>query len=567
MSEQEQLAALIREMGRAAQALIDRLREAADAPAPKGAGEAEWLGATGVLQQEFAARHAELWRAMQQRCPGEEAAQVVFPRPGDRRFTASEWSQSPFYDYLRQAYLLNADHVMRLVEALPFADERSRGRALYMARQLVDALAPSNFAATNPECIRRALDSGGQSIVQGTANLLGDLEKGRISMSDESAFEVGRNLAITPGAVVHENALMQLIQYAPQTEQVATRPLLIVPPCINRYYILDLSPENSFVRFVVEQGFTVFLVSWKNAGPAEARLGWEDYAELGVLEALDVLRSITRVKYPNVLGFCIGGTLLASALAVAGPRGKVASMTLLTSLLDFAEAGELSCLVDESLLAAREQALGPEELVRGEEFAGVFASLRANDLVWPYVVGNYLQGRPPPAFDLLYWNADGSNLPGPFVRWYLRNTYMGNLLREPRRVSMLGRPLDLRELRMPAYLFAAQEDHIVPWRGAYAARSVLGGETTFVLGASGHIAGTINPPARQRRSYRTAAFAGADAAAWLEASAEHRGSWWLHWIAWLRRYSGRKVVARTRLGNTRFRPIEPAPGRYVTERA
>ncbi|MDX5446669.1 MAG: alpha/beta hydrolase, partial [Zoogloeaceae bacterium] len=440
-----------------------------------------------ALQQEFAARHLALWQAMLARRPGEVAEPMVPAAPGDRRFSAPQWAESPFHDYLRQAYLLNADYAMRAAEALPVTDPRSRGRMLYMTRQVVDALAPSNFAATNPEFIQAALDTQGESITRGIANLLADLEKGRISMSDESAFEVGRNLAVTPGTVIHENAVMQLIQYAPASARVAERPLLIVPPCINKYYILDLSPENSFVRFIVEQGFTVFMISWKNAGQTEAALTWDDYVESGVFEALDVVREVCRVGDPNVLGFCIGGTLLASALAVGAlkGRGEVASVTLMTTLLDFAEAGELGCLVDEATIAAREKANVEGALMRGGELAGVFASLRANDLIWQYVVGNYLKGGTPPAFDLLYWNADSTNLPGGFATWYLRNMYLDNALRVPDRLRILDTPVDLGLIDAPAYLLATAEDHIVPWQGAYASRGLLGGESCFVLGASG----------------------------------------------------------------------------------
>lgn len=558
MNDQERLAVLISGMSRASSEMIDALRLAApDARAPEGAA--------GALQQEFAARHAALWQSMMQRRPGDGHDPVVPLPPGDRRFIAPEWAASPLHDYLRQAYLLNAEYALRATEALPFADEHSRARALYLTRQVVDALAPSNFAATNPEFIHTALETEGASITRGIANLLADLQKGRISMTDERAFEVGRNLAVTPGSVVLENAVMQLIQYAPATEQVALRPLLIVPPCINKYYILDLSPENSFVRFVVEQGFTVFLISWKNAGAAEAALTWDDYAGSGVLEALDAVRAITRVKRPNVLGFCIGGTLLASALAAGSERAAVESVTLLTTLLDFEQAGELGCLIDGASLAAREREIGAGGLMRGGEFAGVFASLRANDLVWPYVVGNYLKGTTPAAFDLLYWNSDGTNVPGPFATWYLRNMYLENALRVPERLQILGQPVDLRRLKAPTYLFAAAEDHIVPWRGAYASRNLLGGKTMFVLGASGHIAGTINPASRNRRSYRCALSDG-DADTWLAQSEEHQGSWWLHWSEWLRRYGGRQVAARAVPGNARFRPTEAAPGRYVKER-
>jgi polyhydroxyalkanoate synthase len=323
------------------------------------------------------------------------------------------------------------------------------------------------------------------------------------------------------------------------------------------------------VRFVVEQGFTVFLVSWKNLGAAEAHFGWDDYLDKGVLTALDVVRAVTRVKKPNVLGFCVGGTILTSALAVARARGEepVTSLTLMTTLLDFADAGELGCLVDEASVAAREAAIGKGGLFPGQELANVFSFLRANDLVWQYVVGNYLKGKRPPAFDLLYWNSDATNLPGPFLASYLRNMYLENNLRVPGKLTMLGEKIDLGKVDMPAYLMSAREDHIVPWESAYLARNLLGGETTFVLGASGHIAGAINPASKNRRSYWTADFKPAAPNEWLEQATEQKGSWWLHWIEWLRKHGGKQLAARGRLGNTKYKPIEPAPGRYVKQRA
>ena len=522
------------------------------------------------LQKAFAEKHAELWSSMLSRTPGAAGPAVVQPEPGDKRFAAPEWSESPVFDYMRQAYLLNAGFLRQMAEAMPIADGRAKSRIQFLTRQYIDALSPSNFAATNPEFIKTAVETKGESIARGIQNLLGDLEKGRISMTDDAAFEIGRNLALTPGSVVFENELIQLIQYSPLTEKVAQAPLLIVPPCINKFYIMDLQPENSLVRFVVEQGFTVFLVSWKNPRPdTGGHYAWDDYLDKGPLAALEVVRAITRVKKPNVLGFCVGGTILTSALAVARARGEepVASLTLMTTLLDFSDAGELGCLVDEASVTAREAAIGKGGVLKGQELANVFSFLRANDLVWQYVVGNYLKGNRPAAFDLLYWNSDSTNLPGPFLTWYLRNMYLENNLRVPGKLRMLGQKVDLGKVDMPAYLMAAREDHIVPWKGAYLARNLLGGDTTFVLGASGHIAGAINPASKNRRSYWAADACPADPEEWLEGGVEHKGSWWLHWIEWLRGHGGKEVAARGRLGSTKYEPIEPAPGRYVKERA
>lgn len=519
------------------------------------------------LQQELAESHARLWAAMAQARPGEATEPMVSPPPGDRRFSAPEWSSSPVFDYIRQAYLLNADYLNKVADAMPVADGRAKARMQYLTRQYVDAMAPSNFAATNPEFIQAALDSKGESITQGIKNLIADMEKGRISMTDDSAFEIGRNLATTPGSVIYENELIQLIQYAPMTEKVYKTPLLIVPPCINKFYIMDLQPANSLVRFIVEQGFTVFLVSWKNAKESEAHFGWDDYLEKGPLTALQVVRDVTKVAKPNVLGFCVGGTILSSALAVARGKGEdpAESLTLMTTLLDFADAGEIGCLVDEASVAAREASIGRGGVFSGRELAQVFSSLRANDLIWQYVVGNYLKGKTPDAFDLLYWNSDSTNLSGPFIAWYLRNMYLENNLRVPGKLEMLGVKVDMGKVDLPSYLLATREDHIVPWTSAYLVRQILGGESTFVLGASGHIAGAINPASKNRRSYWTSESKVSVPEEWLATAAEQKGSWWLHWIEWLKPRSGSMVAARNKPGNAKYKVIEAAPGRYVKE--
>jgi polyhydroxyalkanoate synthase len=398
-------------------------------------------------------------------------------------------------------------------------------------------------------------------------------------MTDEMAFEVGRDVGTSPGSVVYQNELMQLIQYAPTTAKVHQRPLVIVPPCINKYYILDLRPANSFVAHAVAEGHTVFLVSWRNAGADQGELTWDDYLEQGVLRAIEVARSITGADKVNTLGFCVGGTLLASALAVQGSRGEqpAASMTLLTAMLDFTDTGEIGLLVTEQAVAQREAAIGGGGLFKGSELGQVFASLRANDLIWPYVVKGYLQGKAPPAFDLLFWNSDETNLPGPMFCWYVRNTYLENKLREPGGTEQLGRPVDLGTLDVPAFVYASKEDHIVPWQTAYASTQLLSGDTTFVLGASGHIAGVINPPAANKRNYWTAAVSseategpahlGADPDQWFEAADQVPGSWWPAWAAWLEPNSGPQVTARKKQGSAEFGVIEPAPGSYVKERA
>ena len=536
---------------------------------PTAANAAVPPEALSKLQQEFAARHAQLWQAQINRKRDQPAPQVAMPEAGDRRFAAPEWAESPVYDYLRQSYLINADFLGKVVDAMQVGDEKEKTRLRFVTRQYVDALAPSNFAATNPEFIKTALATQGESITAGIKNLIADIEKGSISMTDDTAFEVGRNLAVTPGAVVFENELIQLIQYSPTTEKVGEKPLVMVPPCINKFYILDLQPENSFVRYAVEQGNTVFMVSWRNPKADLGHLTWDDYLEKGALTALKVAGSICKVKQVNALGFCVGGTILSSALSIAKARGEdpVASLTLLTTLLDFSEPGELGCFIDESSVQQRETTIGKGGLLKGSELASVFSILRANDLIWQYVVGNYLKGGKPSAFDLLYWNSDSTNLPGPFAAWYLRNLYLENSLRVPGKLSMCGAKADLGRVDMPAFLYASREDHIVPWQTSYQSRSLLGGKSTFVMGASGHIAGVINPAAKNRRSYWVSDSSSKDPQAWLDSATENKGSWWPLWTTWLAGFAGKQRAARAQLGNSEYPTSEPAPGRYVKEKA
>jgi polyhydroxyalkanoate synthase len=520
------------------------------------------------LQKQFMDQQMSLWQAVLNKKPGQDPAFKVAPEPGDRRFSAPEWKESPIYDYLHQAYLLNTQYLKQVVEVIPAEDAKSKERMRFLARQMADAMAPSNFAATNPEFIKLALETKGQSITDGINNLIKDFEKGRISMTDESVFEVGRNIATTEGAVVYENELMQLIQYAPLTPKVGTRPLVVVPPCINKFYIMDLQPDNSLIRFMVEQGNTVFLVSWRNPKDDLGHASWDDYLENGPIAALRVAREITKVKQVNALGFCVGGTILTSALAVLKARGEnpVASLTLLTTLLDFSDTGEIGLFIDEKGVAAREGTIGKGGLLPARDLANTFSFLRANDLVWNYVTGNYLKGQKPQAFDLLYWNSDSTNLPGPFACWYMRNMYLENNLRVPGKLDMCGTRVDLGQLDMPVYLLATREDHIVPWHSAYQSTRLLGGKARFVLGASGHIAGVINPVSKNKRSYWVNEDVKNDAEGWLTVAEERKGSWWADWADWLKPLSGEQRAPR-KPGNAKYKPIEPAPGRYVKERA
>jgi polyhydroxyalkanoate synthase len=468
---------------------------------------------------------------------------------------------------VQEAYLLYGEYLRKLAALahLPPAEKR---RLEFAVRQYVDAIAPSNFPATNPDVIARAIETHGESFAQGFRNFVADAAKGRITMSDESAFAIGRNIAVTPGSVVYRNRLIELIQYDATTTRVAKRPLVIVPPCINKYYILDLTPANSFVRHAVAQGHTVFIVSWRNIPPELGRLTWDDYLQEGVLAAIGIAKAIAGNDEVNALGFCVGGTFLACALAVLTARGdrSVASMTLLTTMLDFTDPGEIEVYVTPQMLAARQAELCAGGRVHGSELAGAFASLRPNELVWNYVVESYLKGRTPPAFDLLYWNGDSANLPGPMYVYYIREMYLENRLRVPGALTMLGEKIDLRSIALPAYVYASREDHIVPWRTAYRTLALLRGESTFVLGASGHIAGVVNPPEAGKRNYWTHAGSEASPDAWLDAARSHPGSWWPHWDAWLAAHNGGERAAPPVTGSARYPPLGPAPGDYVRER-
>jgi polyhydroxyalkanoate synthase subunit PhaC len=519
------------------------------------------------MQQQLVQQMTAFWTgALGARSPAEDASRSA--SSADKRFAGEAWSRDPRYDLMRRTYLSYASIWQQAVESAP-VDEKSKAKMRFDMRQILDATSPSNFFLTNPEAMQLAVETGGQSVAQGMRLFLEDLAKGRISNTDEGAFTVGVNLATTPGEVIYENDLIQLIQYSPSTEHVHARPLVIIPPCINKFYILDLQPDNSLVRYALEQGHTVFLVSWRNITAELGHLTWEDYLRQGVMRAIDVALDVGQVDKVNTLGFCVGGTLLASAIAVMKEQGqeKVASMTLLTTMLDYSDTGEIGALVSEHSVASREAAIGSGGVMHGKELALTFSSLRANDLMWQYVVNNYLKGKAPPAFDMLYWNADGTNLPGPMFCWYVRNTYLENNLREPGKTVQCGYAVELSSIDVPSFLYASREDHIVPWKTAYASWELLGGETTFVLGASGHIAGVINPAAKNKRNHWFGGELAADAEHWLETARSVSGSWWPQWSTWLERQAGPEIPARTSLGNQHYRSIEPAPGRYVMSKA
>ena len=527
--------------------------------------------ALAELQADYLKQATALWNA--------SLGQGEPPAISDRRFAAPEWRSNPAASFLTQLYLLNGRTLQQMASSVE-ADDKTKARIRFAVQQFVDAASPSNFLALNPEAQKLALESQGETLARGLQHLWSDVQRGHVSQTDESAFEVGKNVATTAGSVVFENELFQLIEYAPLTSEVKARPLLMVPPCINKFYILDLQPDNSLIRYAVAEGNRVFVVSWRNPDEEIKHLTWDDYIETGAIEALRVAQQISGQDQINTLGFCVGGTILATALAVLAARGEqpAASVTLLTTLLDFSDNGVLDIFVDEASVRMREATLGPAcpkgpQLLHGQELATTFSFLRPNDLVWNYVVGNYLKGEAPPAFDLLYWNGDSTNLPGPMYCWYLRHTYLQNDLKEPGKLTVCGEPVDLGAIQAPVYIYGSREDHIVPWHAAYRSTQLLKGKKRFVLGASGHIAGVINPPPKPgkppKRSHWIAKGTAlpADPEAWLESATEHPGSWWPDWSAWLASHAGAKKPAPKVPGNRKFKVIEPAPGRYVKVKA
>ncbi len=468
------------------------------------------------------------------------------------------------------AYLLNARSLMGLADAVQ-ADAKTRARVRFAVEQWMAASAPSNFMAFNAEAQKKAIETKGESIAKGVQNLVHDIRQGHVSMTDESVFEVGKNVATTEGAVVFENELFQLIEYKPLTPKVYERPFLLIPPCINKFYILDLQPENSLIRYAVAQGHRTFVVSWRNPDQSLAKATWNDYIDKAAITAIKVTQDITGAKTINALGFCVGGTILGTALAVLAARGDkpVASATFLTSLLDFTDTGILDVFIDEAMVKYREKEMGKGGLMKGPDLASTFSFLRPNDLVWNYVVGNYLKGETPPPFDLLYWNSDSTNLPGPFYAWYLRNTYLENNLVKPGRLTVCGEKVDLGKLTLPVYIYGSREDHIVPIGGAYGSTQVLPGKKRFVMGASGHIAGVINPPSKNKRSHWIRADDNfpPSQADWLAGAKEYPGSWWTDWSKWLKSHAGKQIPAPKAYGKGKYKAIEPAPGRYVKAKA
>jgi len=524
----------------------------------------------GLMQAQVAfwQDYMLLWQNTARRLLGAAAEPVVTPAPGDRRFRHEDWHENEVFDFIKQSYLLSARYIQTLVRQVEGLDEKTAQKLDFYTRQFVDAMAPTNFVLTNPEVLRRTIETGGENLVRGLNNLLADLERGKgrlqIKMTDYEAFRVGENIATTPGSVVFRNELIELIQYDPATEEVLKRPLLIVPPWINKYYILDLRPKNSFIRWAVGQGHTVFCISWVNPDERLAQKTFEDYMLEGPLAALEAIRLATGESDVNAIGYCLGATLLACTLAylAAKDEARIKSATFFTTLIDFAEAGELSVFIDEEQLKALEETMSKRGYLDGHEMAVTFNMLRANDLIWSFVVNNYLLGQEPFPFDLLYWNSDSTRMPAAMHSFYLRKMYQENALVEPGGITLAGVPIDLRRISVPAYILATREDHIAPWKACYKATQIYAGRKRFVLAASGHIAGVVNPPEAGKYSHWVNTDLPADPEAWFAGATEFAGSWWPDWQRWVAALSRSKVAARMP-GEGGLPVLEPAPGTYV----
>ncbi len=509
-----------------------------------------------------------LWQNTTRRMLGLESKPVIQTRPGDRRFKDDAWNDNQVFDFIKQSYLLAARYVQDVVTQVDGLDPQTAQKVDFYARQFIDAMSPSNFLLTNPEVLRKTIESGGENLLRGLNNLLADLERGRgklhIKMTDLDAFKVGENIAITPGKVVYQTELMQLIQYSPTTESVLKRPLLIIPPWINKFYILDLRPRNSFVRWALSQGHTVFMVSWVNPDERLAEKGFEDYMREGALAALDAIAEATGEREVNVIGYCLGGTLLGSTLAYMAATGdeRVKTATFFVTLLDFRECGELKVFIDEEQLKSLEEKMMRRGYLEGSEMGTTFNMLRANDLIWSFVVNNYLLGNEPFPFDLLYWNSDCTRMPARMHSFYLRNMYQSNKLVEPGGITLAGVPIDLSRVRVPAYFLSTREDHIAPWRGTYLGARALSGPTRFVLAGSGHIAGVINPPDSGKYNHWQNPDLPPAPEDWLSGATEIAGSWWPDWHRWIVSHGSEQVPARVP-GDGKLPPIEEAPGSYV----
>ena len=525
-------------------------------------------------QVELWQQYMKLWQATAQRMMGQPAEPVAEPARGDKRFNDPAWKDEVVFDYLKQSYLLTARWLQGTIKQVEGVDDKTAKKVDFYTRQFIDAVSPSNFALTNPQVVKATVESKGENLLKGLQNLLADLERGKgqlaIRQTDMDAFKVGVNIATTPGKVVYQNEIMQLIQYAPATEQVHEVPLLIVPPWINKFYILDLKPENSFIKWATEQGYTVFVISWVNPDEQLAKMVFEDYMKLGPLAALDAIAKATGQPKVSAIGYCIGGTLMAATLAYMAARNddRIVACTFFTAQVDFSEPGELGVFIDEDQLASIEEMMSKKGYLEGSEMATTFNMLRANDLIWSFVVNNYLMGKDPFPFDLLYWNADATRMPAAMHSYYLRNMYQQNLLCQPGGIVLDNVPIDLRQVKIPVYIQAGKEDHIAPSRSVYKATQIYGGPARFMLAGSGHIAGVVNPPRNKKYQHwlNETDKNPPTLAEWQEGAKEFPGSWWHDWDKWLSARSGPKVPARVP-GDGGLPAIEDAPGSYVKVRS
>ncbi len=543
---------------------------------PIGLGKVYWDFWSGVMQapghfmaqnMELAADQLRLMSYGLMKAGGLNIDAAALPEKGDKRFSNPAWNEKLIFDLIKQSYLLTSQHVLKTVGGADLEAQQQRKLDFY-TRQMMEALSPSNFAATNPEVLQAIAESKGLSIVKGLKNLAGDFVAGKgklkISMVDKSKFEVGVNIATTPGKVVFQNDLMQLIQYEPSTEKVFEKPLVIFPPWINKFYILDLGPKNSFIKWAVKKGYTVFVVSWVNPDEKLAQKAFEDYMNEGIFSALDAIQAATGVEQVNAIGYCIGGTLLACALSNMAATGdeRIGSATFFTAQVDFSEPGDLGVFIDEAQLDSLDKKMAEKGYLDGKDMGTAFNMLRANDLIWSYVVNNYLLGKSPAAFDLLYWNGDSTRMPGAMHSFYLREMYLKNKLVEPGGISMNGIPVDLTTIDIPVFLQSGKDDHIAPYGSVYKATHHYSGPVTFMLAGSGHIAGVVNPPAAKKYYHYTNSEVPHDVEDWIEGAEYHEGSWWPYWHQWLYRKSGKKVAARVP-GEGGLGVIEDAPGSYV----
>ena len=578
------LARLIENGGRALAAYLKPREQGADdremadevAEVVKTLGQVAeyWLSdpqRTVELQTRLGKAYLDLWAAGAKRLAGEETGPVVTPAPADKRFADPEWSSNQFYDFLKQGYLLTTQWANQLVSDAAGLDAHTKQKAEFYVRQIANALSPSNFILTNPELLRETLTSNADNLVRGMKMLAEDIEAGgghlRIRQSDSSMFEVGRNLATTPGKVIFQNDLMQLIQYAPSTPNVLKRPLLIVPPWINKFYVLDLTPEKSFIKWCIGQGITVFCISWVNPDAHLAQKSFEDYVREGPVAALDVIQNVTGEDRVHTIGYCVGGTLLSIALAAmaAWRDQRIMSATLFAAQVDFTHAGDLKVFVDEQQVEALEQRMAERGYLEGRKMATVFNLMRSNDLIWPYVVNNYLKGKAPFPFDLLYWNSDATRMPAANHAFYVRSCYLENRLAQGK-MTISNTAIDLKAVKVPIYNLATREDHIAPPKSVLLGSKYFGGPVRFVLAGSGHIAGVVNPPDRNKYQYWTGPRPrSADLNKWLAKATEHPGSWWPDWLAWLKNQDATEVPAREPGGGV-VSPIEDAPGSYVRVR-